>query len=72
MAEGARLEVVCGETHRGFKSHILRQPDQRQRMTGRFARARVPLANLSLGLVRDLAPEDGPDPRGSGDGQGCC
>ncbi len=24
-AESARLEIVCGETHRGFKSHPLRQ-----------------------------------------------
>jgi tRNA(adenine34) deaminase len=23
-AESARLEIVCGETHRGFKSHLLR------------------------------------------------
>ena len=26
-AESARLEIVCGETHRGFKSHRLRRMD---------------------------------------------
>ena len=24
-AESARLESVCGETHRGFESHLLRE-----------------------------------------------
>jgi hypothetical protein len=24
VAESARLEIACGETHRGFESHLLR------------------------------------------------
>ena len=43
-AESARLEIVCGETHRGFKSHRLRhmgtdahhrQPGEELATTGR-------------------------------------
>ena len=33
-AESARLEIVCGETHRGFKSHPLRQVRAGQRWFG--------------------------------------
>jgi tRNA(adenine34) deaminase len=29
-AESARLEIVCGETHRGFKSHLLRPRGRRR------------------------------------------
>jgi tRNA(adenine34) deaminase len=34
-AESARLEIVCGETHRGFKSHRLRHMDREPTRTGK-------------------------------------
>ena len=35
MAESARLEIVCGETHRGFESHPLRRCRKHKTVLGR-------------------------------------
>ena len=42
-AESARLEIVCGATHRGFKSHRLRHASQPPQLSrGRSHRAHSP------------------------------
>ena len=50
-AESARLEIVCGETHRGFKSHRLRH-------MGTDAHHRRPGEELAIEPAEELAIEE--------------
>lgn len=58
-AESARLESVCGETHRGFESHLLRCPQARAFPSGKRLPFFVPPSEGECGSgFEPVAPRD--------------